>query len=810
MYLVDAEAEELRIVHTAGGLGGFALPEILPLSADSPLAAAVRSDRPVWRDTAAPPSYREADQAPRTTPVALGVVPLGPLPPGTGGRAMGCLVVAKHPGDALAESRDAHPGSPDALAGFGPDQRLLLETYAEQLSSVMEIGAPWTAGLATPKQAVPWARLGTFTLDRPSGRIDADPTLLELAGIAPETFDGCVESLVARVLLDDLPLFMTVMGRGRTTADVRDVMFRVRRPSGGARWMHLRCRVLTDGTGTPVRTLGVAADLADHAPDVEATGLEELSHGLAETVTVRGVAETAVRCLRRRLSADRVAFAGLRGDRLTVSVLEPPNPVEWPRTWRPDDRTEWLDAPLSELPSLAAALRSGRTVVWPAGSALEQGLEDMARGGLAAVPLLAEGRTLGVFLAGWNEPHRLTATEWAWLSVTASRCAEAVARTAAADTERERLHTLQKSLLPRELPKVSGAATTARYLPAADGPGLGGDWYDVFSLSDDHLALVVGDVQGHSAEAAAVMGRVSTAVRAYAAEGHPPDVVLARANRLLSGMRTDLFATCCYVSLDLEDGNAWFARAGHPPPLVCRRDAAPETLDDPGGPPLGVVPDADFPLTTADLGPGTVVALVTNGLVESVRLPLEEGMRRMCERIEAADPSDLTGLADHLIGGADRRDDAVLLLLRYDGLELRPVRAGWRAWRLPDAVMHARRFTARTLRTWGVSDDMGAVQLVVSELVTNAMVHTMGDVRLDLTLAGDRLRVAVTDSLPRTPVKPTTLDWEATGGRGLLLVEAMSEAWGSVPVGGGKRVWSEIAVTAPTVPAPPARTDTPA
>ncbi|CAL9353299.1 hypothetical protein SUDANB105_00515 [Streptomyces sp. enrichment culture] len=141
MYLVDAEAEQLRIVHTAGGLGGFALPEILPLSADSPLAEAVRSDRPVWRDSAALPSYREADRDPRTTPVALGVVPLGPLPPGTGGRVMGRFVVAKDPRD----TRDAPAGSLGALAGFGPDQRLLLETYAEQLSSVMEIGAPWTA-----------------------------------------------------------------------------------------------------------------------------------------------------------------------------------------------------------------------------------------------------------------------------------------------------------------------------------------------------------------------------------------------------------------------------------------------------------------------------------------------------------------------------------------------------------------------------------------------------------------------------------------------------------------------------------------
>lgn len=115
-------------------------------------------------------------------------------------------------------------------------------------------------------------------------------------------------------------------------------------------------------------------------------------------------------------------------------------------------------------------------------------------------------------------------------------------------------------------------------------------------------------------------------------------------------------------------------------------------------------------------------------------------------------------------------------------------------WRLPDAVMHARRFTARTLRRWKVQEAADAVLLVVSELVTNALVHTQGPVRLDLVLRGDRVRVSVSDSSPRAPAKPVIVDWEATGGRGLLLVEAMSDAFGSVPVAGGKQVWSEIAV----------------
>jgi anti-sigma regulatory factor (Ser/Thr protein kinase) len=133
--------------------------------------------------------------------------------------------------------------------------------------------------------------------------------------------------------------------------------------------------------------------------------------------------------------------------------------------------------------------------------------------------------------------------------------------------------------------------------------------------------------------------------------------------------------------------------------------------------------------------------------------------------------------------------------MRYDGMAVRPLREGWTVWRVPEAARHARRFTRRTLRTWGAPpESTDAVLLVVSELVTNALVHTDGQVRLDLTMIDRRLRVVVTDTSPRTPVKPTSIGWEATGGRGLLLVEAVSVVWGTMPVSGGKQVWSEVAL----------------
>lgn len=259
----------------------------------------------------------------------------------------------------------------------------------------------------------------------------------------------------------------------------------------------------------------------------------------------------------------------------------------------------------------------------------------------------------------------------------------------------------------------------------------------------------------------------------------------------------------------MEEGNTLFVRAGHLAPLLRHPDGGTEEVEIEGGPPLGVLAEAEFPMTQVALAPGTVLALVTDGLVEASDLPLDEGMRRTRTALAAADPADLGAMADALLGDAGRReDDVAVLLMRYDGMRTRPIRAGWMVWRLPDAVMHARRFTARTLRRWKVGEAADAILLVVSELVTNALVHTQGSVRLDLVLRGDRVRVSVSDSSPRAPAKPVIVDWESTGGRGLMLVEAMSETFGSVPVAGGKQVWSEIAVPDHEAATPPTETST--
>ncbi|MGW1138787.1 SpoIIE family protein phosphatase [Streptomyces zhihengii] len=636
---------------------------------------------------------------------------------------------------------------------------------------------------------------GAFTLALDSGSLVADERTLSLFGLDAAGFDGRVESLLACAVPDDVPALMQILEPGRMSAGGGQLAFRVRLQGGELRWLGLRCRLRFGPDGTPERILGVVADAAYLRPTAdEVAVVQDLAARLAGATTVREVSRQVVAALREPLRASRIALAELKAERLFVTVLDPPDHHAWPPAWQSEWRSEWPDASYHALPTLQNAMRHGHLSLWPSGAGLEDNLAGIGPGGLAVLPLPAEGRMVGVCLVGWDTPHSFAPEERSLLTAVAGLVGQALTRAHALDAGHELATMLQRSLLPRKLPELPGGVAVARYLPATRGLEVGGDWYDVIPLGEGHVALVIGDVQGHSAAAATIMGQMRTAVRAYAVEGHPPDVVVARANRLLVGMETDLFATCLYADLDMEEGIARFVRAGHLPPLLRHPDGVTQELEVEGGPPLGVLADAQFPMTEAGLGPGTLVALFTDGLVESSQLALDDGMRRAREVLAAADPADPGRVADDMLGTADGRDDDVaVLLLRYDGSHSRPLRTHWTVWRLPDAVLHARRFTARTLRSWGVREEADAALLVVSELVTNAIAHTRGEVRLNLTLSSDRLRVAVTDASPRSPVKPQ-VEWDATGGRGLLIVEATTAAWGAVPLSGGKQVWAEIPV----------------
>ncbi|MFH0172504.1 SpoIIE family protein phosphatase [Streptomyces cacaoi] len=762
VYTPGGDGDLLRLVESAGVPRTlYGLRESYPLDGHSPAADAHRAGRPVWLGPAELADCAEARRMPAGQDVHLAVLPVH-------GGAGGCLL-------AVSERPD----------GFGADDRACLELVAE--------------AVALPAPAVPAEdealRPNAFSLAMDTGRVEVGDAILELFGLSRDRFDGRVETLLGLTVPEDLPSLMSVVEAGHMSIGERELEFRVLQPTGPPRWLRLRGRLLP-GDGRPARLVGTVTDASTLRGEVtDVARVQRLAAALATAGTVSDVGQAVVAALRKPLRADRIALAELENDRLVVTVLDPPEPESWPELWQLEWRAEWPDAPVRAMPTLAAALREGRARIWPAGTALEPALAEVGPGGLAVLPLSAGGRMAGACLIGWDEPHDFGPDERALLTASAGLAGQALTRARAFDAEHELVGMLQRQLLPRRLPELPGAVAVARYLPATAGLEVGGDWYDVIPLSDHHVALVIGDVQGHSAGAATLMGQMRTALRAYAAEGHPPDVVVSHSNRLLMELETDLFATCCYVDVDMEEGTAWCVRAGHPPPVLRYPDGSTEIAETDGGPPLGVVTRAEFPMTPLRLLPGTVIALTTDGLVESAEMDIDTGLDRLAHELAVSDPSHLGLVADALLGNAHRGDDVALLLMRYDGMAVKPLREGWTVWRVPEAARQARRFTRRTLRTWGVpAEAMDTALLVVSELVTNALVHTDGRVRLDLVLIDRRLRVAVTDASPRTPVKPTSLSWEATGGRGILLVEAMSDAWGTVPVSGGKQVWSELAL----------------
>ncbi|MFC9842463.1 SpoIIE family protein phosphatase [Streptomyces sp. NPDC060223] len=757
VYSPTRGGEELRLAESAGVPRTlYGLRDGYPVTGGSPVADAHRSGRPLWLGPQEVDRRADARRLP-SQDFSLAVLPL---------RDDSCLLaVSEHP------------------AGFGPEDRECLALIAE----AVVCPPPPTE---TDADVLP---ASSFSLAMDTGRVEVDEEMLELFGLSRADFDGKVETLLSLTVPEDLPSLMSVVEADHMSIGDRELEFRILQPSGEQKWLRLRGHLLPGGEGLPGRLVGTVSDASKlRSGGNEVARVQRLAAALATAGTVRDVGRAVVAALRKPLRADRIAVAELEGDRLIVTVLDPPEPEAWPELWRAEWRSEWPDAPVRGMPTLAAALSDGRTAIWPAGTDLEPALAGVGPGGLAVLPLPAAGRVAGACLIGWDTPHDFGPDERALLTAAAGLTGQALMRAHAFDAEHELIGMLQRTLLPRRLPKLPGAVAVARYLPTTSGLEVGGDWYDVIPLPDNHVALVIGDVQGHNASAATLMGQMRTALRAYAVEGHPPDVVVSHANRLLMDLETDLFATCCYVDVDMEEGFAWFVRAGHLPPVLRHPDGGTEVAWSEGGPPLGVLTQADFPMSPLRLPPGTIVALTTDGLVESAEVDIEDGLDRLAGELAASDPAHLGLVADRLLAGANRADDVALLLMRYDGMELRPLRESWTVWRVPEAVRHARRFTRRTLRAWGMRGDADAALLVVSELVTNALVHTDGQIRLDLTLINNRFRIAVADNSPRTPIKPTNIGWEATGGRGILLVEAMSAAWGTVPVSGGKQVWSEI------------------
>ncbi|MEV5341154.1 PP2C family protein-serine/threonine phosphatase [Streptomyces sp. NPDC052676] len=230
---------------------------------------------------------------------------------------------------------------------------------------------------------------------------------------------------------------------------------------------------------------------------------------------------------------------------------------------------------------------------------------------------------------------------------------------------------LQQGMLPAGLPTVPGFQLAVEYQPAHHGLSVGGDWYDAFTMPDGCIGLSIGDVQGHNIEAAAFMGQVRVGLRALASVTSEPGELLARTNDLLLALGTDLFATCTFLRLDPSTGVLESARAGHIPCLWATADGRSGLADDAGGPPLGVVPKMEYPVTTHRLSAGDVFVLVTDGVVEGPALNVDEGLDQVVRLagVAAVAGMEATALATAVIRGAERvghADDAAVLVIGRD------------------------------------------------------------------------------------------------------------------------------------------------
>ncbi|MBZ6177081.1 MULTISPECIES: SpoIIE family protein phosphatase [Streptomyces] len=419
---------------------------------------------------------------------------------------------------------------------------------------------------------------------------------------------------------------------------------------------------------------------------------------------------------------------------------------------------------------------------------------------MMAVPLLARGIRLGVLVVmrtGQLEPYGPEDALFA--EELASRAAVCIDNARRFARERATALAIQRSLLPRELPGQAALEVAHRYLPSASAAGIGGDWFDVIPLSGTRVALVVGDVVGHGIPSTATMGRLCTAVRTLADVDLPPDELLTHLDDLVihlaagadkdRGEIAELGATCLYAVYDPVSRRLTLAAAGHPAPAVLLPDGTTRLVSMTAGPPLGVG-GLPFESTELELPEGAVVALYTDGLVEDRDRDPDHATAELCRAL-AAPASSLDALCDGVLKAVlpeEPGDDVALLLARTRALGADRVHT-WDIHPGPAHVAATRRSVSEQLAAWGLDETAFVTELVVSELVTNAIRYGEPPIRLRL-IRHTALICEVSDASSTSPHLRRAHAYDE-GGRGLMLVAQLTQRWGSRQTDSGKTIWAE-------------------
>ncbi|MFD5589079.1 SpoIIE family protein phosphatase [Streptomyces sp. NPDC127063] len=497
-------------------------------------------------------------------------------------------------------------------------------------------------------------------------------------------------------------------------------------------------------------------------------------------------------------------------DRDTEGGFAPLAPAQAPEPWELADLAS-VTAELCEVRpggALAEVLRGVRPVFADAPAAraalpelLGPGGEMVVPSGQRAIlaPLRGRRRVIGaaVFL---RRPDRIAfeADDLLVAAQLATHSALGIDKAVLYGREAYIADELQRTMLPETLPRPTGVRLASRYLPAAETARVGGDWYDAIPLPGSRVALVVGDVMGHSMTSAAIMGQLRTTAQTLAGLDLPPQEVLHHLDEQAQRLGTDRMATCLYAVYDPVSHRITIANAGHPPPVLLHLGGEAEVLRVPAGAPIGVG-GVDFEAVELDAPAGGTLLLYTDGLVESRLRDVWTGIEQLREKLAATarltgpdHPPPLEALCDEvldMLGPGDRDDDIALLAARFDGIAPSDV-AYWFLEPEDAAPGKARRLARRQLERWGLEDHIDSVQLLVSEVVTNAVRYASRPVTLRL-LRTDVLRCEVGDDVPQLPRLRQARATDE-GGRGLYLVNRLARRWGATRLSTGKVVWFEL------------------
>ncbi|WP_230210326.1 SpoIIE family protein phosphatase [Streptomyces kaniharaensis] len=663
LYLLSEERELLELAMTLGAARQFSRPwQRIGLTAPIPVVEAARSGRVVWVGGA----EEMARRYPRVAVAMPYAFCLAAVPLVARGTTYGTVFLiwpATHP-------TELSPREREGLEEFGLD---LAEVLAEAAGAGRPIRAGPRPAVAEDRSADPLTALAARLPEGVCG-IDLDGRLAAVTPTAAELLGEPAERLLGSRPWAALPWlrdpvyeyhYRAAVVSGQTTSFVA-----LCPPD---RWLSFQ--LFPDSSGVTVRIVAADAALldgqtekpAEHAVHTRPGALYHLLHlasALTEAITVQDVVTMVSEQILPAFGGQAVAVLMAEGGRLRIAGHRgyPPGLVDQFDGTPLTESTPGVQASTNAVPAFFET-RAELERLYPERHETQDGMAAWAY-----LPLVTSRRLIGTCVLAFAEPHRFDVEERAVLTSLGGLIAQALDRARLYDTKLVLAHGLQESLLPHALPVVPSLEISARYLPCTEGMDVGGDFYDLIRVGPDTVAVVIGDIQGHNVNAAALMGQVRTAVRAFAAADADPSTVLARTNRLLVDLDTALLASCTYLCIDLARREARLATAGHPVPLLYGPDGRAAAVEPVIGMVLNVDPAAEYPQIRVDLPIGSTLVLYTDGLVDTPGADLDQALADLTATLARHGGEPLDRLADALIGQAGhaeyRTDDVALLLVR--------------------------------------------------------------------------------------------------------------------------------------------------